>query len=185
MRLAVLLGLLSGCWTASQPPPDPPAPVTPALPSSFDITLERTRCFGACPAYKVTIDGDGRVRWTGEDHVVAIGERRATVPPKRIAELQRMIDVVDFFARDGRGVLETVPDLDCARGIKTTSCSFKSTIHCFDGTSAIVTVRRKDRTHTVRNDHCEPSPLDDLEALIDDVARTTAWIGERVTSPHD
>ena len=178
MRAALVL--LAGCWTGgSAPPPEPAAPAA-QVPSAFEITMERTACFGACPAYRVSIDGDGRVRWTGIEHVVAVGERRATVPRKRVAELERALQQVRFFERDERGNIEA--PVECVRTGNTTSCSFSATTTiCSDGTSAIVTVRKAHRTHKVRNDHCDPSDLDGLEGLIDDIARTSAWIGERVS----
>jgi hypothetical protein len=155
MRSVLLL--LAGCWTGSAISPAQTA--APAPPSAFEITLARTRCADACPVYQVSIDGDGHVRWIGEEHVVALGERRATVPLKRVAEIHRMLEVVQFFERDER----------------------EST--CSEGTSAIITVRKNHHTHMVRNERCarSPSPLDELEALIDDIARTSAWIRERVT----
>jgi hypothetical protein len=181
MRLALLL--LAGCWTGSASTTAPPSNQTaePAVPSSFEITMERTACFGTCPIYKVSIDGDGRVRWHGEQHVVAIGERRATVPPKRIAEIRRMLESVQFWKRDQRGDLVD-PQPECVRTGTTTSCSLsKSITICSDTSSAIITVREnRTEKHTVTNDHCDESPLDELESMIDDIARTSAWIGERV-----
>jgi hypothetical protein len=180
MRCALLL--LAACWTGSAPATEPPANRAdePAVPSAFEITMERTACFGTCPIYTVSIDGDGRVRWHGEQYVVAIGDRRATVPPKRIAEIRRMLDAVQFWKRDQRGDLAD-PQPECVRTGTTTSCSLsKSITICSDTSSAIITVRTTGQHHTVTNDHCDESPLDELEAMIDDIARTSAWIGERV-----
>lgn len=33
------------------------------------ISLEQTACYGTCPAYKVTIHGDGNVVYVGNNHV--------------------------------------------------------------------------------------------------------------------
>ena len=43
---------------------------------SLAIKLERTRCYGTCPAYVVTIHGDGRVEYDGKAHVKETGTRR-------------------------------------------------------------------------------------------------------------
>ncbi|MDQ3336261.1 MAG: DUF6438 domain-containing protein [Myxococcota bacterium] len=181
MRCALLL--LAGCWTGSASTTAPATNQTdePTVPSAFEITMERTACFGTCPIYKVSIDGDGRVRWHGEQYVVAIGERRATVPPKRIAEIRRMLDTVQFWKRDARGDLAD-PQPECVRTGNSTSCSLSKNITiCSDTSSAIITVRaNRTEKHTVTNDHCDESPLEELEAMIDDIARTSAWIGERV-----
>jgi hypothetical protein len=175
MRLALVL--LAGCWTsptATEPLTDAPPP------SAFEITLERTTCFGGCPAYRVSIDGDGRVRWFGIESVHDQGERRATVPRKRIAELQRKLDELRFFERDARGNL-----VDCIRSRNETSCTFTDVTICSHTSTAMLSVRRGDKKHTVRNDHCAGSPLEELEALVDDIARTSAWIGGRVDTPID
>jgi Domain of unknown function (DUF6438) len=177
MRLSLVL--LAGCWTSSSPT----EPVAEAPPSAFEITLERTTCFGACPAYRLSIDGDGRVRWFGVEYVHDHGERRATVPRKRIAELQRKLDELRFFERDPLGNLHG--PVDCIRSKTGTSCTFTDVTICSHTSTAVLTVRTGRRTHTVRNDHCEPSPLEELEELIDDIARTSAWIGGRVDSPID
>lgn len=175
MRRLALVSLLAGCWTGATPA----APVEP--PSAFEITLERTTCFGGCPAYRVTIDGDGRVRWSGIEHVHDRGDRRATVPRKRVAQLRRALDELRFFERDPRGVLQ--PPVDCVRSPNETSCTFTDVTICSHTSTAILTVREGTRSRTIRNDHCEPSPVEELEALIDDIARTSAWIGGRVDSP--
>jgi len=180
MRFALLL--LAGCWTGSaSTTTEPPANREPDVPSAFEITMERTACFGDCPVYKVAIDGDGRVRWRGVDHVVAVGERRATVPPKRVTEIQRVLEAVQFWKRDERGELVN-PQPECVRTGNSTTCSLSRSITiCSDTSAAIITVRRGNARHTVSNDHCDDSPLVELEGLIDDIARTSAWIGERVT----
>lgn len=76
---------------ATAPPPtappvfeQPTAPATSSAPAAagqpFDfvpaelargdtITLERTMCFGSCPAYEVTLRGDGVITWAGHSSV--------------------------------------------------------------------------------------------------------------------
>lgn len=169
--MRTLLLLLTACWTGSG---TPAAPVE----SAFEITLERTPCFGMCPVYRVSIDGDGRVTWLGKQHVEAVGARRASVPPRRVRDLERKLTDVRFFERDADGNLARTPT--CAGG----ACTFPSDTICSDTSASIITVRRERVQHTIRHDHCEPSPLDELVALVDDVARTTAWIGTRVVAPQ-
>jgi hypothetical protein len=177
--MRALLLLLAGCWTGAAPEPTPPP--ASELPSAFEITLQRTPCLGRCPVYTVTIDGDGRVKWKGEQNVVVTGKRRATIPQRRIREIEAKLDEVKFFTLDENGEPPD-PGPQCVRTATSTSCSLSRTITiCSDTTRAIITVRRRDKTHRVANDHCDPSPLDALEALIDDIAHTNVWIGDRVT----
>ena len=34
--------------------------------ATLTIQLERTGCFGSCPAYSITMHGDGRVEYSGK-----------------------------------------------------------------------------------------------------------------------
>ena len=60
--------------------PDLPAPA---------IVLERTPCFGFCPAYTVAAYADGRVVWTGMSNVQAAGTAEWQVAPAVVAGLVR------------------------------------------------------------------------------------------------
>lgn len=168
--LAISCGLVA-CWSSATPPPivAPPA----GLPSRFEITLERTVCFGRCPVYTVTLDSDGRVRWRGDQFVDAIGERHGNVGRQRVRELEAAVDRVKFFERDKFGEFG---GMACTTHGKTMSCE-SSTVICSDTSRAIVTVRRDGKAHTIDNGHCEASPLDELEAQIDTIANTRPWIG--------
>ena len=43
------------------------------------FSLERTRCFGNCPAYSVTIQGDGGVEYVGNRNVKETGGKRGHI----------------------------------------------------------------------------------------------------------
>ena len=174
MRVALLV-LAAGCWTGGTSAEPPKRDV----PSTFEVTMERTSCLGACPVYKVAIDGNGRVRWRGIANVVALGQRRAQVPVTRVGDLRRKLDEVRFFERDEVGELPAKPT--CVTTAAGRSCSMSASVTiCSDTSRAVLTVRTEVARHTVTNDHCDPSPLDDVEALIDEIARTSMWTGERV-----
>jgi Domain of unknown function (DUF6438) len=85
---------------AREPEPEPePAPVAaPAgeVPDDAVITLERTACFGSCPAYRVELHGDGRVVFEGEGSVrVAHAERR--IPRAAAANVFRSLAPIGFW----------------------------------------------------------------------------------------
>jgi hypothetical protein len=65
---------------------------------SFSITLERTACYGICPVYTVTIHGDGRVEYSGEQYVDIPGPQKARIPPQNLQGLLKTIDRIHFFA---------------------------------------------------------------------------------------
>lgn len=56
-----------------RPPETPPRPASwpETDPADFSITLERGACYGSCPDYKVTISGDGTIRFTTQADVFA------------------------------------------------------------------------------------------------------------------
>lgn len=60
--------------------PQKPVPMPPAA-SGDTVTLERTDCFGSCPAYKVTIHGDGHVDYSGTEYTGVTGDLSYTVTP--------------------------------------------------------------------------------------------------------
>jgi hypothetical protein len=52
------------------------------------VTLMRTRCRGACPAYRVSIDGAGRVEFTGQSGVCEMRPQSVVIDR---AQAQRLI----------------------------------------------------------------------------------------------
>jgi hypothetical protein len=65
--------------------------------STVEISLERTTCFGWCPAYTVTIYGDGRVRYSGRRFVREIGEREGHVPVDTVRSLVQRFTAISFW----------------------------------------------------------------------------------------
>ena len=53
-------------------------------------------CLGECPAYTVTLESDGTLRWKGRDHVGA-GERTTHVAPFEVAYLFDRFREIDFL----------------------------------------------------------------------------------------
>lgn len=51
------------------------------------ITLERGKCFGACPVYRVDVHGDGRVVYEGKGHVDIRGIHATRIPTADVAKL--------------------------------------------------------------------------------------------------
>src|SRR5262245_24789550 len=81
------------------------APPIAADLSKIEITLQRSACFGACPGYKVTIHGDGRVVFTtqtGPDEtsaagVVLPGTHEDRIAPEAAAALFEQFWEARFF----------------------------------------------------------------------------------------
>jgi hypothetical protein len=65
---------------------------------SVTITLSRTGCFGACPAYSVDILGNGSVVYDGKAYVAVKGVHNATISHESLAELVDAFRKADFFS---------------------------------------------------------------------------------------
>ena len=64
---------------------------------SLRITLRRTRCYGICPSYSLTVLGDGSVVYNGEAYVQYCGEFRGHVPQEAVRQLVQLFRQADYF----------------------------------------------------------------------------------------
>lgn len=60
------------------------------------ITLERTRCSGACPVYKVTVSGKGEVEYFGEAYVTKVGVYRWRISGRRLQRLAAAFEKASY-----------------------------------------------------------------------------------------
>ena len=74
--------------------------VTPAEYQDLRVVLDRTMCFGSCPDYTLTIEGNGEVTFEGRHYTRVTGTAKGTVDEAQIAEIVREIQRADFFALD-------------------------------------------------------------------------------------
>lgn len=106
------------------------------------ISLQRTACFGSCPDYKVTIDGEGNVVFSTrpplEDEVAAvhrefsrttgvrvIGTHKTVIDKAVVTDLLKLFEAADFFSLkdEYRAQITDNPTyvltIDTGNGIKT------------------------------------------------------------------
>ncbi len=132
-----------------------------ALWAQDTITLERTVCFGSCPAYTVEISSDGSVVYEGKSSVVVSGRHTAAVAKEQAQEAIREFERIGFFELPG---------------------FYKA--YLSDGPSDIFTLKIGGRSKTVRNEGTGPRALSDLAARIDVLAGVERWVrGNRETVP--
>src|SRR4051812_43917277 len=74
------------------------AGATPGGADATVITLERTGCFGPCPIYRVTLQGDGTVIFEGKRFVKSTGTFTAHVAPEQVRRLVEDFKKVDYFS---------------------------------------------------------------------------------------
>jgi hypothetical protein len=166
---------LAACWTGEVPPPAPPAAASAPQPADDrSVLLERTPCFGMCPAYQVVVSGNGIVQWHGESNVAIVGNRTSRIARARFAQIDAMIDRIGFFDYDEYG--EKPHPMACTQQGNSTTCSWQSFTLCSDTSHVVITVRRKGVKHRVDDARCGESQIDDLGKLIDKLANTERWI---------
>jgi hypothetical protein len=125
---------------------------------AFAVSLRRSPCFGSCPAYDLTVLGNGRVFFNGRWPVKHTGPRSKTIPDARIQDLRREISHSGFFERFAEQYV-----------------NYEIT----DAASAVVSVTDGKRTKTVSHyfgDSKAPKELKVLEDRIDELAGTDEWV---------
>lgn len=118
------------------------------------VKLERTGCLGACPAYQLTVYGDGTVIYVGYANVEVTGMQITHIPRSKVNELIQKIDKANFFALEHR-YESPVTDLP----------------------TITVWVRLGLRAKTVVRYGKGPAALFCLERKIDEIANVDQWIG--------
>lgn len=129
-----------------------------AAPQEVVITLERTVCFGTCPAYLLTIRGDGTVFFEGRQFVKSMGLFSTKIDPQQVKDLVAEFERIHYF------YIPNFTDYDVT-----------------DAPSANTSITLHGITKTVDHyygDRDAPQALFELEAKIDEVANSKQWIGE-------
>lgn len=131
------------------------------------FTLKRNACYGTCPVYELTIDGEGNVAFQGMENTRTIGKAAGKISSH---EVDRLIE--EF---NSAGFLELGDTYD-----QTTCPEFAT-----DMSTVTVSLRQNGETKTVLHnlgcstkvDH-KPFPpgLRELETKIDAAARSAQWV---------
>lgn len=171
MRVLAILAL-SFVACASAPKPAPPvlgnAGGDPTGPHVLMATIERTMCYGTCPAYKVSIYRDGTVEYAGDAYVKTRGAATGHISPDQVAELDALFAKAHY--------------LDLAAAYDHVEMTDLPSVN----TSYVL----GDKHHAVEHytgDRSAPEGLRQVEAGIDRVVGIEQWIGtreERDALPH-
>jgi hypothetical protein len=127
--------------------------------ATLEIGLERTPCYGSCPAYRVTVAGDGTVNWYGGGgwNVRVPGHHVGHVSAKAVTELVDRFRAADF--------LSALPHYHS---------------NWTDNPTQTITLRMGDKTWTVVDyDGLKdglPLAVRELERAIDETAGTDVWL---------
>ena len=142
-----------------------------SITSLDSVTLERTACYGTCPAYRLVLTRTGAVRFVSQNHNDRGRLVRDSIAPQDVAAL--------LPAAVSLGVLQLPPDIAQSPEL----CPDRATDH------PTVTVRLFGSGHIqqivdyhgcfLRSDHSTASRLDGLrrfEILIDSTAGSKRWV---------
>jgi len=156
ITLVISIVLVSCALTAPLPTPTPDY-------SDLVVTMERTPCFGTCPAYKLTVYGDGRVVYEGNMFVAVEGQQTTTISQDAVQELVAALENTEFFSLEDD---YSAPATDLPSTITTVTLDGQSkTINHYGvcGYSDIDTA---------------PKELCDLENKIDEITNSAQWVGK-------
>lgn len=121
------------------------------------IKLSRSVCYGRCPAYQVTIQGDGKVHFTGESFVASPGKHDAQISTEAVKSLVRRFEKARFFSAE-REYIARVTD----------NPTYTLTLTAGGKTKSV--------TDYVGEQVGMPLVITDLENAVDEVAGTARWI---------
>jgi ankyrin repeat protein len=66
--------------------------------SSLRMRLQRTRCYGPCPAYAVEVKGDGSVEFEGTENVLIIGHHHGQITKEAVQKIVAAFRRADYFS---------------------------------------------------------------------------------------
>jgi hypothetical protein len=135
-----------------------------SIPDDFLIRLERTTCFGECPAYSVSIDGHGNATYEGTAAVRVKGQQVAKIPMERVVALVQTVDRIRFEELRPRYAVAKAAD------------GSEHPVIVDDAPTSYITLTRNGRTKEVEDHFGAPDGLKDLVREIDDAAGTKRWI---------
>lgn len=123
---------------------------------SLVMSLDRTGCFGMCPAYTIEVHGDGTVLYNGRRFVAIMGKHRGTISQDAVLAMLNAFRRADYFSLR-----------DHYRMGVTDNPTFTTSIR-FDGHSKSV-------EDYVGEGVGMPHAVTELESAIDKIADTERW----------
>ena len=141
------------------------------------ISLERTTCYGTCPATKSRRTLTASLSTEGKDFVKIKGKRTAAISVKTFGALRRVEDI-HFFRLDNEYSSRTTSvgpvklKENSSQMIATSSFTTVT-----DQPTYITTVTKGTLTKKVENYYGGPKALNELEQLIDELTNSAQWTG--------
>jgi hypothetical protein len=134
-------------------------------PSLSTATFERTPCFGTCPVYKVSVSGNGDVRFEGIRNVDSVGVFNGRIDPSAVQKLAGAFDEAKYFSLESSYSHSNCPNYGT------------------DASRILTSITTPDQTKSIDHDlGCgdqAPAALPDLYRKFDEIVGTKRWIGNR------
>jgi len=131
---------------------------------TLTVRFERMGCYGNCPAYAITIHGDGQIEYAGKSQV------KTTTAQKGQIDASKIRDIVSEFAK--AKFFDFAEDYSSGEHCKRM---------CTDMASVVTELTVRGATHSVKHYYgCigAPKSLWELETAIDKLASTEQWTGD-------
>ena len=134
----------------------------PAIAQDAVITMERTACFGTCPVYRLTIQGNGQVTYEGIAFVATQGTKTIQLSSEQVQSLFHQAEQANFFQLKDTYAVE-LTDLPGARTSITLNGHSKQIWHY----------------GSVGDPNLDnaPAALSNLEKAIDQTVNVSQWVG--------
>ena|SRR5215218_18588 len=159
--MRAIAGVMLICLVAGCRPPRPGV-AAGAVPAADSIVLERTNCYGACPAYRLSVSRSGRVHFVSRNW--GDSTRAVSTTPSRgaFAGLMRQAQEIGFW---------TLPDTV----VGSVLCQYEVTDHPF---VTVTIFGRRDFKRVADYLGCFDGPpeLRRFEMKIDSAAGSARWV---------
>jgi hypothetical protein len=136
------------------------------------IQMERTLCFGSCPAYLLTIYGNGKGVYEGKFSVKVEGVQNFTLTKDQLGKLVQAFETAYYFSFEDYysvGVTD-MPSVTTSITFQGHSKTVNHYAWCLDYEK--VTIPEDEISHAA------PQALCDLEDKIDEIVNIKQWTGE-------
>jgi hypothetical protein len=144
--------------------------ITPKYLSSVDslVFLERTTCYGWCPAYRLCFQSDGTILFEGSEYTERLGLQKGASTTEEFLTLVDRLTSLGIFSMDNR-YDGTNPD--CKQSY-------------LDAPTVTVLIKLGDQSKRILHYHgCRGFPRESdllkIEAAIDNSTKSSRWVGER------
>lgn len=134
------------------------------------ITLERTTCYGTCPAYRLTLHADGTVDYEGKDYVRQKGRRAGRISLEAFQKIAKKVAKIRFFELSNEYYSQEING---------------AAMFLTDQPTTITTVTEGARVKKVENYFGGPKRLYELEQLIDQLTQSYRWVGDDARANKD